>query len=338
MLRVYAFSFILGTTLILAEFRTGANPTNTAVAGGHTQPATQRSSGRAQEDSTILGIAAGYPGDVGIEGHPAVIFADGFEDYGQASDLYQKWDHVFQIPQIRIANESSNVFAGGKSLEFNVPRQNNELSNAVAKILDQERATLFLRYYAKFQPPYEVIGSSHNGSMISAKFFVRGRATPGLRADGTNKFLVGLENWRGSAETVSPGLLNVYVYHPEQRSRWGDHFFPPGGVLPNAETPYDFGSAFVSRNDVITELDRWYAYELMVQANSPGRRNGRISAWLDGELVADFHNLRLRDTERLKIDRFELSFHIGSNPAAETKKWYDNVVAATSYIGPFVAP
>ena len=48
----------------------------------------------------------------------------------------------------------------------------------------------------------------------------------------------------------------------------------------------------------------------------------------------DFPNLRLRDIDTLKIDRFGLSFHIGSNPAGETKKWYDNVVAATSYIGP----
>jgi hypothetical protein len=33
-----------------------------------------------------------------------------------------------------------------------------------------------------------------------------------------------------------------------------------------------------------------------------------------------------------------LSFHIGSNPAGATKKWYDDVVAATSYIGPIFTP
>ena len=38
----------------------------------------------------------------------------------------------------------------------------------------------------------------------------------------------------------------------------------------------------------------------------------------------------------LKIDRFNLSLHIGSNTAGEMRKWYDNVVAATSYIGPVV--
>ena len=53
-------------------------------------------------------------------------------------------------------------------------------------------------------------------------------------------------------------------------------------------------------------------------------------------MVADFENLRFRDVASLKIDRFGLSFHIGSNPNGQTSKWYDNVVAATSYIGPMV--
>ncbi len=150
--------------------------------------------------------------------------------------------------------------------------------------------------------------------------------------------LVNLENWRGEAATPSPGDLNVYVYHPEQRSQWGDHFFPTGAVMPNTSLAYDFGADFVSRPDIIPELDRWYCYEFMVQANTPGQRDGRIAVWLDGALVADFGNLRLRDVDNLKIDRFGLSFHIGRNPNGETKMWYDNVVAATEYIGPRVEP
>jgi hypothetical protein len=128
------------------------------------------------------------------------------------------------------------------------------------------------------------------------------------------------------------------IYHPEQRSQWGDHFFPTGTVLPNSSEPFDFGPDFVSRPDIVPELDRWYCYEYMVEANTPGARDGRITFWLDGVLAGDFPNLRLRDVDSLKIDRFGLSFHIGSNPAGETKKWYDNVVAATAYIGPMVAP
>jgi len=282
-------------------------------------------------------IAAKYPGDVGIESDPEVIFADGFETYSQAADLNQRWDAVYQMNQIRIATEPQNIRFGNKALEFTVPQQNNELSNATDKILTQERDVLFLRYYSRFQPPYDVVGSSHNGSMISAHYFINGMATPGIPADGKNKFLANLENWRGDAATPSPGHLNIYIYHPEQRSQWGDHFFPTGTVLPYSATPFDFGPEFVKRPDVLPKLDQWYCYEYMLKANTPGQRDGRITFWVDGVLTADFPNLRLRDIDTLKIDRFGLSFHIGSNPNGETKKWYDNVVAATSCIGP-VAP
>jgi hypothetical protein len=319
----------------------GGNATGGTAGAGGSQSGMGGStagSGGAGGSSSMNGIAARHPGDVGIGADPAVIFADDFEGYAQSSDLNKRWDAVYQNQYVRIATEANNVYAGKQALEFTLPQQNAELSDATDKVLSPEHDVLFLRYYGKFQPPYDVIGSSHNGSSISAHYFINGMATPGVPANGTNKFLANLEDWRGDAATQSPGPLNIYIYHPEQRSMWGDHFFPTGIVLPYSAMAYSFGPDFVKRPDVTPELDRWYCYEYMVKANTPGQRDGRITFWLDGALVADFPNLRLRDIDTLKIDRFGLSFHIGSNPNGETKKWYDNVVAATSYIGPVVAP
>ena len=104
-----------------------------------------------------------------------------------------------------MATETANVFGGSQSLELTVPEQDEELSNATDKVLTEELDLLFLRYYSKFQAPYDVVGSSHNGSMISAHYFIDGNATPGIRANGTNKFLVNYENWRGETATPSPG-------------------------------------------------------------------------------------------------------------------------------------
>ncbi len=284
------------------------------------------------------GISAKYPGDVGIESDPSVIFADDFESYATASDLWQRWDNMFQEAQTRIATEPDNAHAGKQAIEFTLPQQTTELSNAVQKVLTNELDALYLRFHSKFDTSFDVVGSSHNGGGISAHYFVNGQATPGVPADGTNKFLVEFECWRGEATTASPGQLNVYIYHPEQRSQWGDHFFPTGVVLPNSSLPFDFGPEFVSRPDVTPELGRWYAYEVYLKANTPGLRDGRVTLWLDGQLIGDFPNLTLRDIDTLKIDRFNLSLHAGSNAAGVTHKWYDNVVAATSYIGPMVAP
>jgi hypothetical protein len=303
------------------------------------------SSGGAAGSSTIAalpegnnGIAAKYPGDVGVANDPNVIFADDFESYVQSADIAKRWDNMYQNQYVAITTTAANVYAGKQALEFTLPQETAELSDAVEKIVSPELDLLFLRYYSKFQPPYDVVGSSHNGSSISAHYEVGYQSTPGVPADGTNKFLANLENWRGEAATVSPGNLNIYVYHPLQRSQWGDHFFPTGLVMPNTSIPFDFRPDFVSRPDVIPALDRWYAYELMVKANTPGRNDGRIAAWVDGKLVMDFPNLRLRDVASLTIDRFALCFHIGSNPNGQSKKWYDNVVAARSYIGPLSTP
>jgi hypothetical protein len=284
------------------------------------------------------GIAARYPGDVGIESDPDVIFADGFESYTQASDLSQKWDNFFQASQTRIVTDAANVRAGKKALEFTLPQQNTELSNGVQKILKTELDQLYLRFYSKFDKSFDVTGSSHNGGGINAHYFNGFNATPGVPADGTNKFLVEYECWRGETTDKSPGALNLYVYHPEQRSNYGDHFFPTGVVLPNSSQPGSFGPDFVPRPDVTPELDRWYAYEVMLKANTPGKRDGRVTLWLDGKVIADFTNLRFRDVDTLKIDRFNLSLHAGSNTTGPTKKWYDAVVAAKSYIGPMVGP
>ena len=284
------------------------------------------------------GIAAKYRDDAGIEKDPAVVFHDGFEDSAKAADLASKWDAgVFQERCIRIAEEPANRHSGNRALEFTVPKQAEELSNGVARKMKDEKDVLFLRYYSKFEKGFDQVGSSHNGATIAAHYFIDGRATPGVPADGKNKFLACFENWRGEAKTKSPGDWNVYCYHPEQRDRFGDHFFPSGTVLPfssersGAKT---FGKKFVERPDVIPELDRWYCHEFMLKANTVGKRDGRIACWIDGKLIADFPNLRLRDIESLKIDRFGVELHIGSNTARENKKWFDDVVAATSYIGP----
>jgi len=283
------------------------------------------------------GIAAKYPGDAGIAKDPAVVLHDDFEDVSKAEDLGRKWDAVFQMHCTRIAEEAANVNGGRKSLEFRVPKQETELANAVSKFLKEEREVLFLRYYSKYEKGFDQIGSSHNGATISAHYHKDGRATPGQRADGTNKFLICFENWRGEDKTKTPGDLNVYIYHPGQFDGFGDHFFPSGTVIPssyNRSGAATFGKQFVGRQDIIPELDRWYCYEVMLKANTVGRKDGRVACWLDGKLIADFPGLRLRDVETLKIDHFGIGLHIGSNTRRENRKWYDDVVAATSYIGP----
>jgi len=279
------------------------------------------------------GIAAKYPGDVGIGSDPGVLFFDDYESYGATADLWKRYDNVYQVSDTFIATAAADVFAGKQSLEFDLPAEMTELANAVDKILSPEQDVVYMRFYAKFDPTFNVPGSSHNGGSISAHYYNGTMATPGVPANGTNKFLVNLEDFQPDTTTAAPGFLNLYVYWPEQRSNYGDHFLPNGDVYPNTSIKDDFGSTFVSRPNLIPTLGDWHCYEYMLKANTPGMRDGEVTVWYDGVLAADFGNLRFRDIATLKIDHVDLVFHAGSISVA-TKKWYDNLVVATSYIGP----
>src|SRR6266550_4665340 len=86
-----------------------------------------------------LGIAVRYPEDKKIASDPAVIFADDFESYTSPSQLTTKWDGAYQLPNIRIATEAGNFFAGSKSLEFSLPISTAEVSNSLKKNLSPEQ-------------------------------------------------------------------------------------------------------------------------------------------------------------------------------------------------------
>jgi hypothetical protein len=278
------------------------------------------------------GLAALYPNDAGIGSNSAVIFTDDFESYGNANQLWNRWSNVFQMHLTRIATESGRVYAGNKALEFRIPQLNGEISNAVVKNLSPKEEVVFIRYYTKFDAGHYSVQSNHNGAGIEANY-----CCPGVPANGMNKFYVGLENSRLSLSETSPGPTHLYIYHPAQRSQWGDHWYPDGTVAPNTSLPGDFGPYFIPRPIHTALLDQWHAVELMVKANTPGQTDGRIAFWVNGLLIADYPQVRLRDIDTLDIDKVSLSFHINGSTPRENFKWYDNVVVARSYIGPLVS-
>ena len=265
-----------------------------------------------------LGIAAKFSGDRGIERAPGVLFAEDFEHCSSVADLSPKWDVLTNQTHLSISDASANRAGRGKSLLMTMPKQGVPLATGVAKLLSHTQNVLFLRWYQKFDAGWFVPDASvHNGGSIASNYYDNGRATPGVRADGKNKFLVNFENENSTGD--APGLFNVYVYWPEQGSKWGDHFYPSGRVLPQSETrsgEATFGKQFVPRPDFSPQAGRWYCYEYMVQANTPGKHDGRIAMWVDGKLIAEFPNIRFRDVATLEIDRFDLGMNGRSGMAS----------------------
>ena len=245
----------------------GGNPSGGTGGGTTTGGASGGGAGGAAGETG--GIAVRYPGDLGIDNDPAVLFADDFESYGNATDLWDRWDNTYQQSETAIVTDAGNVYAGSRSVSFTLPNNDAELSNAVEHVVSPKVDTLYLRWYQKIDGNDDIVGPHHNGGGISAHY-----QGPGQRADEANHFLAAFESWRGDAAETSPGVLNAYVYHFDQRDIWGDHFFPTGVVSPNTSLPFDFGADFVARQDLTPELDRWYCYEMMLSANTSARAMG----------------------------------------------------------------
>jgi len=276
------------------------------------------------------GLASKYLGDVGIDRDPAVVLVDDFE--GSAVRFDNNWGGIVLTPK------PENVHGGKQAMECAIgyPRSTKESGLGVNHHFKEGYDTLFLRYYAKFGKTTELWhGGTHDGGGIGACAPGVPDAQPGVPADGRSKYGVLLDTWRSEEKFASPGHLATYSYHPEQRHQWGEHFYPSGRISPYGANASYFGPQFTPRPDLIPDRDKWICYELMVKANTPGKRDGRIAFWVDGKLTGDFMNLRLRDVDTLKANRVSLGLYTQNDLIrGPIVMWFDDVVVATSYIGP----
>jgi hypothetical protein len=268
------------------------------------------------------GIAASYPNDIGIAGDARVVFADGFDGYTSLSEMAGNYNGYHL--QSNFALDTSLSFGGSKSLRIRMPQTNNDVFNALTKTISSSRDKLFLRAYVRYEANYAGIRDAHNGIRISGNY-----PGPGRIPTGRDFFLVTLENSRYQGE-AEPGYTHAYVYHPEQNDQYGEHWHSDGTVSNGAQS---FGPFFVPRPKTIAPRGVWVCQEMLVQMNTPGSRDGRVAFWENGILIADWQNVRFRDVTTVKINQIQLK-NGGKSSTQQNDKWYDNLVVATSYIGP----
>ena len=269
------------------------------------------------------GIAASYPNDSGIATNANVVFADGFDSYTSVSQMSGNYNGYFQ--QNNFALDTSNFFGGSKSLRIRMPQTGTDVWNALIKTISPTRDKLFVRAYARYSPNYSGVNEAHNGMRLTGTPYLG----PGRRPTGRDFFLVNLENsrYRGEGE---PGYTHAYVYHPEQDDIYGEIWDSDGTTINGAQS---FGPFFVPRPKTIPARGVWICFEMLVQMNTPGSRDGRIAFWQNGSLIADWQDVRFRDVTTVKIDELQLE-NGGKSSTQVNDKWYDNLVIATSYIGP----
>ena len=139
---------------------------------------------------------------------------------------------MYQLPDLRIATEAGDHYAGAKAVEMKLPISATEISNSLNKNLIPPQDVVFLRAYTKFDAGYEVHGGNHDGLRLSAHY-----PGPGIKppANGTGFFLFLLQNnvlANSLPGETTPGYSHLYAYWPKQRSAFGDHWYPNGTVKP----------------------------------------------------------------------------------------------------------
>ena len=317
-----------------------------------------------------MGIAAKYPGDVGIEKDPDVVFVESFE--GSVDEICRHWEAAAGKP---IMSKSDKVVPGSGG-------QQSLLLTRVAggtdgymdggnfyRRLKNEKGgfgydQLFFRFYMKFNEEHAPI--HHYGSGLVGFYpptpWAQGGAGERPKADA-----------RWSTE-VEPGDFTTWHFY----SYWQEM----GGSPPRGQT---WGNTFeigVPPRPAVKE--KWICLEVMVKMNDIGDSNGEQAYWLDGKLSRNqagkitsylgkgfpgvgtwtydkfkpyvteqgvtwdyqqgrgvpleggkpFPGFAWRSTPELNINAIWLYRYMSQPEQGTSKVWWDHLVIAKKYIGP----
>ncbi|MEF8717666.1 MAG: hypothetical protein V5B35_03045 [Candidatus Accumulibacter necessarius] len=265
------------------------------------------------------GLAAGYAADKGIEHSPDVVFAAGFDEWlGWRSRWAKDSAGEFDV----VKEDSARYFEPlvGKALRVNLKKGSNYGADLrlYLRELGGEVDELFFRYYLRLADDWD---PKVDGGKLPGLAGTYGKAGwGGRRSDGTNGWAL-----RGAFLKAFPsdhpmqGLtqLATYAYHADMKTNYGDFWIWPGALL---------------------QRNRWYCIEQQVRLNRPGMADGELRVWVDGRLVVERQNIRLRNVDQLRIETVWLDVYHGgvARSPYDQHLYVDNVVVARRYIGPMM--
>ena len=274
------------------------------------------------EEEPIGGIAAGYPDDQGIAGHPDVIFVTGFE----ADNWEDEWSYAGGTIDI-VEADVPRMFSplSGKALRANIPEGENSSMSVTYKFAEkigQEPEEIYFRYYLRFADDWNQTVSGGKLPGISGTY---GRAGwGGRKPDGTDGWSARgtyFLSIAGDNPLAGSHPIGTYCYYADQPGTYGDTW------------PWnDEYKGFLSKN-------RWHCVEQYVRLNTPGVHNGILRAWVDGRPAFEKADIMFRTVGSLKIEQIWMNvYHGGTAVSPHDQHLYvDNVVVARQYIGPMNA-
>jgi len=302
------------------------------------------------------GLAAKYPGDAGVAHEPEVLFAEDFET-GTIDEIGKRWGDLSNRDN-RVMSFSDDVPPAGlgrRSLQMTATLGENtggHLYTRLPRAVDCAFARFYLRFPA--DAPY-IHHFVHLGGYNPSTRWPQGGA--GERPHGDDRVTVGIEPYGDYGRFPPPGIWGFYCYWPEMKI--------------SADGRY-WGNGLRPAQPALVPRERWQCVEVMLKLNSvPEQADGELALWLDGKLVAHFargasrgqwtglgfslvdqggepfEGFRWRTSTDVKINFFWLLHYVTENAARQnsvaspnrvSRVWFDDIVIATSYVGPIRNP
>ena len=295
----------------------------------HAQEGSGRTSATAASGLVTVsasGIAARYPGDVGIENDPSIIFVEKFNE-SSLTAMTNRWTDSAGSMAF-----STDVPAGNPAGSHSIKTQSvSGVSDGVQlyKVL-QGLDLLYVRYYIKY--PTNTV---HHGN---------------IGIGGNNP----VSPWPVGIAGSKPSGSDAFIAEAEQNQNDAfDHYDYWMNMHPDAGGSY-WGNWLLNDPNVKADLGHWMCVEQMVKLNNPTTAfNGEHAFWMNGIKISHlglgfpngtweggiftqsptgtpFEGFRWRNTTSLNINFIWLTTY---SPEYSTTLSFSNVVAATSYIG-----
>jgi len=280
------------------------------------------------------GIATLYPGDVGIESHPGVLFVERFED-ATPTELFARWTSIRNGSAMVFSADVPPGSPGSRSLTILWVGGVSD-GGHLYKRLSPGVETLHVRYYIK----YPTSGTySHTGIWM-------GGYSPPLA-------------WPNPQAGVKPAGDDRFIAAAEQNPLTArfDHYNYWVGMHQSADGKY-WGNLLLNDRHVQAKTGQWTCVEQMVKLNNPvSASNGEHAIWLDGVKVSHlgqgfpkgswsagiftedpagspFAGFRWRSDSKLKLNWIWLQVYAPNEPVGVTGRiTFDHVVVAKSHVG-----
>ncbi len=266
------------------------------------------------------GLAAAYPGDAGLKGNAAVIFADDFE----SGSLGESWEETRNKngQVLALVSPGTDARFGKRCLRVEA-HLDRDTGGGLTKWFEPAD-TVFIRFYTRFAAGCDYV---HHFVTLRANKGLRGSdkwsgfGGAGIRPKGDERFSTALEPWGDWGRWTAPGRWNFYSYWHAMKPSQDGHYWGNSFGVPTAP---------------LIPRDRWICAEFMLKHNTPGRPDGEQAFWIDGALLGHWKGINWRTSGQLKANALTLESYI-------TDRWtkhnvnvvfFDNVVIARRYIGP----